>query len=278
MYKTILTVIRSKEEAGRVLDFAIRVAEANDAHLIVAHSEPAPFVYATPDGIAAAEYYDRMIEAGKERTAEIKAACEESCRKAGISSEWRAAISAGGDRAGAAISTASTTDLIIAGQTDPDANAGTDYDLERLLFETGRPVLMVPSAGSYDPAPKNVLVAWNGSREAARSVFDALPFLKAAKKVEVLMVDPQASDDTDAGAIGYDIAAALTRHGIEVNVQSVPSGGIPAGEVIENRISETGAELLVMGAYGRSRLRELIFGGVTRTLLASMTAPVLMSH
>ena len=147
------------------------------------------------------------------------------------------------------------------------------------VFETGRPVLLVPYIRKAREAEfKKILLAWNGSRQAARAAFDALPFMKEADSVEVFCIDPQDTPRRDASMAGTAIAAALARHGIDVTVKVEQSGGVSHGEVLDNRISDTGADLLVMGAFGRSRLREFVFGGATRTILQSMTVPTFLAH
>lgn len=281
--KTILAAIRDAREIETVLAYAAALAGRVKAHLIAVHSEPAPQLYAAPDAIAAAEYYERMLAEARARGEEIVAKGKEWTKKNGVACEWRSAVSAFGAGAGIAIPSAFAADLVIAGQTDPARDAGGDAVLEQLLFETGRPVLFVPWSGPGKgakswPLPKKAIVAWNGTRESARAAFDALPLLMLTGEVEVLLVDPRDAADEDAKAAGHEIAAALARHGIAVTVFASPSGGAPTGEAIANRVAETGANLLVMGAYGRSRWREMIFGGATRTLLASMTCPTLMAH
>ena len=114
--------------------------------------------------------------------------------------------------------------------------------------------------------------------ESARAVFDALPLLTAAESVEVLTVDPVENAEQSKAIAGAEIAAALTRHGAKVSANTEISDGLPAAAIIQNRLADTGADLLVMGAYSRSRLREYLFGGVTRTMLQSMPNLTLMSR
>jgi nucleotide-binding universal stress UspA family protein len=285
--RTVLAAIRDVQEIPSVLAYAARLAARLKAHLVAVHSEPAPQLYAAPDAIAAAEYYERMLAEARTRNEALLAAGKQWTGRNDIACEWRAAVAAFGASAGIAIPSAFAADLVVAGQSDPARGDAGDTVLEQLLFETGRPVLFVPYAGPAKGAPKGdagwplpakAIVAWNGTRESARATFDALPLLALCKEVEVLIVDPRDSPEADAKAAGHEIAAALSRHGIAVSVFAAPSGGAPTGETIANRVTETGADLLVMGAYGRSRWRELVFGGATRTLLASMTCPTLMAH
>ncbi len=137
-----------------------------------------------------------------------------------------------------------------------------------------RPVIALPFAGEFKTLGRRVLVAWNGSREAARATHDALPFLTQADKVMVLSVNATGEEHIP----GADISTHLARHGVGVEIHNRVQGNIGVGDAILNAASDYGADLLVIGAYGHSRLRELVLGGVTRHLLRHMTVPVLMSH
>jgi nucleotide-binding universal stress UspA family protein len=144
-----------------------------------------------------------------------------------------------------------------------------------LVLGAGRPVLLVPYAGRYADAGKRVLIAWNASREAARAVADALPLLVRADAVDVVAFAPGG----DHGEVpGADLAHYLARHGVKANAAVDSAPEVAIGERILTRAADTDADLIVMGAYGRSRLSELVLGGATRTLLAAMTVPVLMAH
>jgi nucleotide-binding universal stress UspA family protein len=170
-------------------------------------------------------------------------------------------------------------DLLVVGQADPDDPAGSRNDLpEAMAFATGRPILVVPQIGAQPTVGKTVLLCWNASRESARAAADALPFLRAADKVIVLIVDPEISADGHGEEPGADVALWLARHGVNITVQRDVAADARIGEIILSRAADYGADLIVMGIYGHSRLREMVLGGVSRTLLASMTVPVLMSH
>jgi nucleotide-binding universal stress UspA family protein len=147
-----------------------------------------------------------------------------------------------------------------------------------VALSAGRPVLVVPHFGPPRNLGSNVLVAWNASREASRAVNDAMPFLRRANKVTVLAVDPQRGGDAHREIPSADIALHLSRHGVKPEAAQVAAPEIEAGEIILSQASRLGANLIVIGAYGHSRFREYIFGGVTRHLLRHMTVPVLMSH
>jgi nucleotide-binding universal stress UspA family protein len=163
------------------------------------------------------------------------------------------------------------------GQAEPEPTA-TPSDLpETVALAIGRPVLVVPHIGAKPPG-KVVLLCWNASREAARAAADSLPFLKAAEKVIILAVDPATSSAGHGAEPGADVAAWLSRHGVKVTVQRDVAADSDVGGVILSRAADHDADLIVMGIYGHSRMREMVLGGVSRTLLRSMTVPVVMAH
>ena len=171
-------------------------------------------------------------------------------------------------------------DLVIIGQPDPAEKSGDAIHLSpaEVVLGCPRPVLVVPYIGAPPGFGKTVLIAWNGSREACRAVYDALPLLQKAARVIVMAVNPR-SDGIEHGDLpGADLATYLAHHGVNVEVRADPGAVINVGEELLSRIADLNVDLLVMGAYGHSRAREWVFGGVTCTILNSMTVPVLMSH
>ncbi len=275
--KTILSVLRSPEDAERVLDQAIVLGRNFGSYLVGFHCEALPGAYAAPIGFPSAELFQANQEAESQRTDAIRAVFDRRLREAGLEGEFRFTASFSGDSAVSALSSAYASDIVIAGQIDPDTARADVADLDRLLFDSGRPVILVPYAGSTpEQGVQRILIGWDGSREAARAAFDALPLIQQATHTEILMVDP---DEVDGGlASGKQIVAALRRHGARVGLESLPSAGIDTGVVIQNRLSDIGADLLVIGAYNHSRLRQYLFGGVTRRLLTSMPTPTLLSR
>lgn len=172
-------------------------------------------------------------------------------------------------------------DLVIAGQSDPNDPETyiDDQFAENLVLSAGRPVLFWPYTGEFPSIGERVIVAWDGGREATRAVHDAIPFLEHAKRTTVVAVVDGASEAATTRIPAADAALMLARHARDVNVLDIDSGdGSSVGDTLLSRAYETGSDLLVMGAYGHSHWRELVMGGATRTVLASMTLPVLMSH
>src|SRR5262249_22564006 len=174
------------------------------------------------------------------------------------------------------IARARFADLAVIGQPPPEeTDAVTDYDLPaELVMGLGRPVLIVPHAGEFSDVGRRVLIARAGTRESRRAAWDALALLDGKSQVTVLMVNPKGATASSEG----DMRAWYTRHGITADIRVVQSQEMEVGTVLLSTAAELSCDLVVMGAYGRSRLRELILGGATHSMLKRMTVPVLMSH
>ncbi len=175
---------------------------------------------------------------------------------------------------------ARASDLVIVGQPDPSPNDpgaipyGTDVLPQELALQAGRPVLAVPHQGIFTDLGRRVLVAWNGKREAARATHDAMPLLKGAESVVLLRIGPEKKGRTSL----EDGADLLRRHGIRVEAVAAEDTGLKVGAALLAEATSRQFDLLVMGAFGASRLRELVFGGVTESILSGMTLPVLLSN
>ena len=167
-------------------------------------------------------------------------------------------------------------DLCVASRPDPSSSEAT-HVTEAVMFGSGRSLLLVPPAGGEPFDPKTIVVAWRNTREAARAVAEALPFLSRAETVSLVMVGNEEMGSVERAVQGEDMARHLDRHGVKVELNSVPRGkGVAATLLDEVKLS--GAELLVMGAYGHSRLRQWALGGVTREVMSAATVPVLVAH
>ncbi|MEM9105855.1 MAG: universal stress protein [Pseudomonadota bacterium] len=277
-YKTILVVLRDPDDCKHVLDTALYLTEQHDSHLIGLHAEPAiRATFAAPIEIPDASMFEADQADIDARMEAVSVEFREKCERAGVSWEWRPMRSVTGESAASALSSARCADVVVVRQQEEEKEEDF-FDVETLVLEGGRPVLFVPYVGRTSLAIDKALVAWNGSREAARAVFDALPLLKATSSVEVLTIDAEENPEQSKSMAGAEIAAVLTRHGIEVTIKSEISDNLPPAAVIQNRMSDTGSDLLVMGGYSKSRLREYLFGGVTRTMLKSMPNLTLMSR
>jgi nucleotide-binding universal stress UspA family protein len=276
-YKTILLHLNDARRAEALLEPAVRLAAKSNAHLIGLHvyaSVPAPPV-AIPYG---AQVLGSIVAAEREQTEKLSAAFARMTANQPFVSEWRSVKVPHVDLAPVVMDHGRAADLIIAGQTDPDWDLSPLLDFpERLALESGRPVLVVPYIGRYPDPGRNAVISWKSGRESARAVFDALPLLRGAETVQILEIKER-GDERPALAPDTSIAAALARHGIKPSVRTSIAGEISVGDEILSRLADMGADLLVMGAYGHSRMREMVFGGVTRHIFRHMTAPVLFSH
>jgi nucleotide-binding universal stress UspA family protein len=275
-YKTILVHIDPGKTTPARLDVAVELANTFGSHLACLY---AVRTQTMPSG--AMEAREILLEAQKRLQAENAKAArrsyDECLQRTGFDkAEWRASRR---DPLEAMVLHARYADLIVIGQLNPEWESGVEADFERALpIAVGKPVLMVPYAFERRPIGRRVLVAWNASREAARAVCDALPLLKRAGQVDVVAFEPGKSGAAHGEEPGADIALYLARHGVKVTVSRVDAPDLDVGNQLLSRAFDLSADLIVMGAWGHSRLRELVLGGVTRTLLESMTVPVLMAH
>jgi nucleotide-binding universal stress UspA family protein len=172
-------------------------------------------------------------------------------------------------------------DLTVVGQPNPHEShdqADRDAVVVVPLLSSGRPVLAIPFAGDFPVIGDRILVAWNASREATRAVADALPLLAQASLVTVLAINPRLGIGGHGDVPAADITLHLARHGVKAEAAHTVATEIPDAETLLSYAADIGADLIVAGGYGHSRAREVVFGGVTRTLLQEMTVPVLLSH
>jgi nucleotide-binding universal stress UspA family protein len=202
---------------------------------------------------------------------------DEATRRAGVSAETRRIETDLGDVPTQFAHIARRLDLSVIGQFEGNRDhRTTNIVLEAALFESGRPVLIVPFIRKDRLKLDHVMVCWDGSRAAARAVADAMPFLTRSGKTSIVVADTQSAKSEDLP--GVDIATHLSRHGVNATIERIPVSRIDVSNAILSYAADTGADLIVMGGYGHSRLREFILGGTTRGMLASMTKPTLMSH
>lgn len=266
-YKTIVTVLHDEDTAGRALDVASGFAAKWDSHLIGVHAEPLPMPIASPMGFPDASMMSAEEDFGRARAEKLESVFRTRMAREAISHEWRAMRSFSGDSALSALEMARCADLVVAAQAQP-GGAGGSPDIETLIQSGGRPVLLAPLAAPASTEASRVVLAWNGSRQSARAAFDALDFFVAARETIVLTVDP-VDNPGEAGPLpGTEIAAALARHGATVTVADARSGDRSVARTIADFVSDNRADLLVVGAFSHSRLKEMFFGGTTRSLLA----------
>ena len=277
--KDILVQLDPSPASARRLTVACALARQHDAQLrglyVIDLATPGALLFG--DDIAAASLVEQLRDQTKRDATRVEDQFRARMAAEGLRHAWSQ------DEGGAAAAVtqyARLADVAILGQNDPD-NPGVTANgsiIEQVLFASGRPVLMVPYAGEFGAIGKNVLIGWQPTREAARAVGDALQFIAADATVTVMSIVSRQDATRHRGAMTLPITEHLARHGLTVTAHEIPAGEVGAGDTLLNSASDEGADLLVIGAYGHSRIREILMGGVTRTLLAQATLPVLMSH
>jgi nucleotide-binding universal stress UspA family protein len=277
-YKTILVHIDETERSDLRVKFAAQLAAKEEAHLIgTAVTGVSRFIY--QDGNISASDPNLMIHLKflRERAEKAVASFETVVRQTSLQS-FESSIA--NDEAGGGIGLqARYSDLVVIGQTNPDEPSPSvlpDFP-EYIVMNAGRPAVIIPYAGDFPSIGKRPLISWDASREATRAVTDALPLLKQADLVQVAIFNPKKNPGAHGEQPGADIALYLARHGVKVEV-SVHTTHTDVGNALLSLSHDLDSDLLVMGGYGHSRFREMIMGGVTRTILESMTVPVFMSH
>jgi nucleotide-binding universal stress UspA family protein len=275
-FKDLLVYVDATKASEERVALAARLAKRCEAHLAGVHASSLLEAARAAGYAAFAQAYRALEEAAEQRATAAQAAFHAALAREGIDGEWRTSrVVAMAE----AVVHARYADLAIVGQSDPDYQGpGSLPSAEDVLLDSGRPVLIVPYVGRFADVGQRVLVGWNASREAARAVNDALPLLARAASVTVLSVNPVVGFTRHGELPGADIGVHLARHGITVTVETAQVSALDASDVLLNRAADLGADLIVAGGYGRSRMRELVLGGVTRDLLRRMTVPVLMAH
>lgn len=277
-YKDLLVHLDGTDAGTARIDAAVALAAAWDAHLTGLCLMAEPVI---PPMLGIAIGADVLERQRAETTAEgeaILARFREAGTAAGIATEARFEMAPIDTLPRRFARHARHVDLSIVGQPPPSDGVDETMLVEAAFLETGRPALLVPYIGARDMPPRRILVAWDGGREAARAIGDALPFLRRADDVSLVVVDPAALAGRIGEEPGADMARHLARHEVKVTVRAVATGGLAVGDVLLGEAADWAADLLVMGGFGHSRLRELVLGGVTRHLIEHMTVPVLLAH
>jgi nucleotide-binding universal stress UspA family protein len=278
--KNIGVFVDATPEGEKRIDYAATLAHQCGAHLAGIHVVSA----VRPEHRA--DYYvigEKAIRASlawqkasdEAATTDVRRQFEAISAKRDLSAEFRVIRRGGSDED--LILSSLHSDLVVIGQRELQEMPGY-LAPERLLLASGAPILVVPSGWKSEPIGKNILVGWNASREARRAVADALPFLVEAASVTLLVVDSDKRARRHGEEPGADIALYLARHGAQVEVAQVSSRGSPVADIILSYAADHGADLIVIGAYSHARSIEMVFGGVTRTLLKQALVPVLMSR
>ena len=276
LFKDIVVNLGAGKSGKIVGDYAISIASRLEAHItgiaiaFVPDIQRAGTAFLSVEKIEALQ---RDNEAATETIVEWFAAATAS---AGVLAEKRilhANMSNAADQFGRI---ARRFDLAIVGQVEPDGSPVQATVCESTLFESGRPMIIVPYVQTAPLKLDRIMVCWDGSRPAARAIADAMPFLKRAKNIEVVSVTSERGKQHEIE--GADMGHHLAHHGLKVEVTRIMRGELDVEDVLLSHAADSGADFMIMGGYGHSRLREFVLGGVTRSILRTMTVPTLMSH
>jgi len=257
-------------------EFAVSLAEKFEAHVLGLAFAYEPVIPGAVMGGIPPEFIEAQRTEANARAKAAAARFEERARRSGLSYEHRiltASLSAAADQLGRL---GRRFDLIVLGQPQREETMPEEVVDESALFESGRPVIFVPYIHKGEAKLDRIMVCWDGSRAAARAIADALPLLKKAKQVEVVIVASGRAKGDEVP--GVDLGQHLARHGLKIEVKRITSPDIDVASTILSYAADSSADMIVMGGYGHSRLREFVLGGATRGILESMTVPVLMSH
>jgi len=279
MFKDILIPYVNEDSLGAPLQAASALAEVAGGHLAVLVTVDVPTPMPSDFGAMAYDVYARLHEEARRRAEARAEAVRTRFAHARTPIEVRIAEAVSLYPQNTAAMHARHADLtVLPGMhRDGDNLALHDY-FHDVLRHSGRPVLVVPDGASLPVPPKRAVVAWKPTREAARAVADAMPLLRRAERVDVVVIDPAVGESAYGGEPGADIAAHLARHGLRVEVTVRPSMNYSVAYALLDHARTVGADLLVAGGYGHSRLREAVLGGSTRELLETAHLPVLFSH
>ncbi len=267
---SIKTILFHAQEKDNALPVACKVARDFSAHLIGLHVIAPPQIPSYAGVSIPPEIFQQLEREAEQKAEKIRERFEKAAKGEDILYEWRLEHGYVPDQVALQ---ARYADLTVVSQDDPDTDADIDVAGE-IVMTVRRPLLIVPYVGDFRNMGQRIMIAWDGSAEASRSVHDAMPFLERAEQVIVFSVNPPESDHEP----GADICTHLARHGVNAEARHTIARDISVGDAILDAISDMSIDMLVMGAYGHSRIRELVFGGATRHLLEHMTVPVMMSR
>ncbi len=277
--KTILVALNEVDQSKKLIRAAAALGQRFQAHVIGMFVIPAAEIYPAVGMAVSTQVYEGHRQFSIAHCAEVNSKFDTEMQRQGVQAEWRQINSKSPFVADGVLHHAHQVDLVIAPQKQEKSSSGLEPDFtDRLIMESGRPILVMPTFGNFVEIGKEVLVAWNGTKEAARAVFDAMPLMAGSKNVSIAWVNPKKDLDDGETLPGTELAVTLARHNLNATTNALPTDGLSVSDALLNHANETGADLLVMGAYGHSRIREFVFGGATRSILDTMTLPVLMSR
>jgi len=276
MFKDIITYLSVSKGNETIADFAVSVASMLEAHIT---GIAMVFVLNTPGASMGYLPLEKIEPQQREYEAAAKTARDHfaaATARAGVCAAPQLLHTSFAKAANLFGRIARGFDLAIVGQAKPDGNAVEAMISESALFESGRPVIIVPYIQKAPIKLDRIMVCWDGSRSATRAIASAMPFLKRAKNVEVVIVTNERGKRDEIE--GADMGQHLARHGLKVEVTRITHGDLDVADALLSHSMDASADFMVMGGYGHSRLREFVLGGVTRSILRTMTLPTLMSH
>ncbi|WP_075221415.1 universal stress protein [Acuticoccus yangtzensis] len=271
--KTVLALAQNNDASESFLKEAAAFAARHEAHLIaLTIGRQETIAYAGLPDLPPSVYADEMA-AVRARVETRMAAATQTLTATGVSFEVRGAVVPAGEAGRTFAAQARYADIALLPR---DADCADIADAA--LFASGRPVLIVPPGASFAGIGSRVVIAWDPGAEATRAAHDAITLMAGAEEVRVVVVDPRVGPGAHGEEPGSGLATSLARHGLPVTVDSIPSAGLSVADAIKRQAAAASADLIVSGAYGHSRLTEIILGGVTRDLLAGCDRPLLMAH
>lgn len=276
-YCTLMVLLNDKDQATALLQVAIIMARQHSAYLKGVYVKPPIQLYANAKGAVYPSVDHHALH--DKQSKQLEKLFKDMTEKEDIVTEWRCITDATISTPDVVTKLARTVDLLIVGQKNPDEeNLSVREVTERILMTANRPVVVVPRGQEFQTVGSKVIVAWDGGSSATRAVFDSLPVLKNAESVTLYRINPTSGDSHKSAGSPTEMINTIGRH--KIKAEFVESDAISAqlGDELLAYTTEQGADLLVMGAYGHSQIRELIFGGVTRFALDNLSIPVLMSH
>jgi nucleotide-binding universal stress UspA family protein len=273
--KIILASLNGLDRLTRLLESSTRLAVQYDAHVIGLYVIPGPTMYPGTGPYAAPQVFDATSRYFEESLPGVKERFEAAMKRNGLASNWLEVRAVSSAMSGTVSDVGRIADLIIIDAGGSGVEAGFAADV---VLGAGRPVLVLPRDQKGDLDLSQIICGYNGSREAARAIHDALPVLKRASDVRLVWVDPSKDAEAAGPMPAADMAECLARHGIKATAESMPTTGINPAAALMTRARDLNAGLIVMGAYGHSRLREFVLGGATKHALAATTVPLMMSH
>ena len=277
-YKTVLVHVDQSRQAPVRMTVAADIARAQPAHLVgAAMTGISRYVFDSGAFNPGDPTFSHHLEHLRRYASDSLVEFETIAKAVGVDEIESRVVD--DDAAGGIALQARYADLTVIGQFDPSEPVpGLMSNFpEHVILHSGRPVLVVPYSGSFSGGFRKVVIGWDGGMAASRAISGALPLLAAADAVDIVVFNPEQDKDAHGEQPGADLALFLARHGVKANVHA-HRADIDTGNALLSAAADLGGDLLVMGAYGHARLRELVLGGVTRTVLASMTVPVLTAH